>query len=367
MKKKIFTKAAALLLLLALALSGCGKKADTPSSGEPDTKTETDANGSKQEEETDKETGAGDSSSDETDTDGTDDASAEDEFTPEEMDLIKYNYYVDLNNDIVEIMDTIDYYFWVVEDAEEFSLVPDSGYTYGYQIYGVNSDIIDDCLQLADMEPDYGELDTLVKEMAEPLRVLMDTFLEISDSYDFADNQYQKAKEYHAAIYGVIDTFLPLGEEFMDGLSALGDSKTAEEEAQMKADGRLIIYNASRAISIGQEIMDVIYNQGVTDENITDMDLTEIQNLYQELVTVVGDFDAATADTEQLVMESLSNSTPFDGLYDSLIQALEWMIQQVESGQPLDLSGSGAPLGSIGHFSETLDKCIDRYNSVFVE
>ena len=62
-----------------------------------------------------------------------------------------------------------------------------------------------------------------------------------------------------------------------------------------------------------------------------------------------------------------SNSRPFDGLYDSLVQALEWMMKQVESGRPLDLSGSGAPLGSIGHFSEVMGKCIDRYNSVFVE
>lgn len=367
MKKHVFTKTAVLLLLLALALSGCGKKADTSSSKGLDKETEKEtedskeAGGSGQEGETSK------SSEDGTDGSGEEAGSAEDEFTPEELDLIKYNYYVDLNNDIVEILDSIDYYFWVVEDAEEFSLIQDSGYTYGYQIYGVNSDIIEDCLQLADMEPDYGELDALVKEMAEPLKVLMDTFSEISDSYDYADNQYQKAKEYHAAIYGVIDTFLPLGEEFMDGLCALGDAKTAEEEAQMKADGRLIIYNASRAISIGKQVMDVIDAQDVTDENITDMDLTEIQSLYQELVTVVGEFNTATSDTEQLMMESISSSTPFDGLYDSLIQALEWMIKQVESGQPLDLSGSGAPLGSIGHFSETLDKCIDRYNMVFVD
>ena len=82
---------------------------------------------------------------------------------------------------------------------------------------------------------------------------------------------------------------------------------------------------------------------------------------------MVADLDAATADNNQLIKESLSNSRPFDGLYDSLIQALEWMIKQVESGQPLDLSGSGAPLGSIGHFAEVFGKCVDRYNSVFVE
>ena len=231
MKKQLFTKTAVLLLLLTLALSGCGKKADTPSSGNADNSGTTKDTEDSRESDPGQEAGTSDDAEDE-DASLEDENSGESEYTPEEMDLIKYNYYVDLNNDIVEILDSIDYYFWVVEDAEEFSLIPDSGYTYGYQIYGVNSDIIDDCLQLADMDPDYGELDSLVKEMAEPLRVLMDTFLEINGSYDYADNQYQKAKEYHAAIYGVIDTFLPLGEQYMDSMSALGDSKTTEEEAQ---------------------------------------------------------------------------------------------------------------------------------------
>ena len=153
----------------------------------------------------------------------------------------------------------------------------------------------------------------------------------------------------------------------MDAVAKMGDERTAKEEEQMKADGQLIIYNASHGITIGKAVLDEIYNQEITDENITGMDLTEIKNLYNELVATVADLDAALADNNQLIKESLSNSRPFDGLYDSLIQALEWMIKQVESGQPLDLSGSGAPLGSIGHFSETLGKCIDRYNSVFVE
>ena len=153
----------------------------------------------------------------------------------------------------------------------------------------------------------------------------------------------------------------------MDAIDEMGTARVEEEEEQMKAEGNLIIYNASRAISIGREVLNVAYDQGVNDENLTDLDLTEIKALYVELVAVVADFDAATADNDQLIKESLSNSRPFDGLYDSLIQALEWMIKQVESGTLPDLSGSGAPLGSLGHFSYVLGQCIDRYNSVFVD
>lgn len=341
----------ALVLFLAVSLAGCGQKEVSSSSrGESESALQEETEETREEEET-KES-----------------AKAEEEtIPPEQMDLIKYNYYVDLNNDIVEILDSAGYYFEVVDYAEEFSLLPDTGLTYGYRVYGANSDIIDDCLQLAEMDPDYGELDGMVKEMAEPLRELMDTFLAISRSSDYADNQYQKAKEYHAIIYAAVDVFAPLGYAYMDAISEMGDARIAAEEEKMKAEGELIAYNASRGITIGRQVLKEISEQGITDESITELDLTKIRALYEELVAVVGELDAATADNDQLIKESLSNSRPFDGLYGALIQALEWMIMQVESGKPVDLSGSGAPLGSIGHFSETLSKCIERYNTVFVE
>ncbi len=353
-------KAITAILLSALIISGCGQSGEN---GFPFDKPK------KAVEETEEASvEAEDETSEETEDETAEAENGEDmELTPEQMDLIKFNYYVDLNNDIVDILDSIDYYYTVVDYAEEFSLLPDTGLTYGYRISGKNSDIIDDCLMLADMEPDYGEMDDLVKEMAEPLRNLMDAFSEINSCYDYADNQYQKAKDFHAIIYASADTFAPLGYAYIDAVSEMGSEKTAQEEERMKEEGLLIMYNASRSISIGNQVLDVIYDQGISDETITDLDLTEIRALYDELVAVVADFDAATADNDQLIKESLANSRPFDGLFNSLIQALEWMIKQVESGQPLDLSASGAPLGSIAHFSETLGKCIERYNSVFVE
>lgn len=340
MRKDVWKKTA-MVLALTLALAGCGTGKESSSSATSATETT---------EETTRETTA---------------EAEEETYSPEEMDLIKYNYYVDLNNDIVEVLDSLGYYFEVVDYTEEFSLLPDTGLTYGYRVYGQNTDILDDCLYLADMEPSYGEMDTLIKEMAEPLRNVMETFSNISRSNDYADNQYQKAKEYHAVIYASADTVADLGYQYMNAIAEMGQAKMAEEEERMKEEGMLIIYNASRAISIGKEVLNEMARQEVSDENLTELDLTEIKRLHDELVAVVADFDAATADNDQLIKESLSNSRPFDGLYDSLIQALEWMIKQVESGQPVDLSHSGAPLGSAGHFSETLSKCIERYNSVF--
>ena len=173
---KQYTKLTAVLLALALALTGCAGGAD--GSGKPS-----------------------DSSSEplaEPPAASVPDQSQEEEenpFTPEEMDMIKFNYYVELNNDLVDILDSMEYYFQVVDYQEEFSLLPDTGLTYGYRVYGKNTDIIEDCLYLADMEPSYGEMDQMVKDLAGPLEAVMDACSSISGSYDYADNQYQKAKE----------------------------------------------------------------------------------------------------------------------------------------------------------------------------
>lgn len=352
MKKSSLTRITAVLLVMAMVLSGCGGSREEEA-GKREWRGhagETSAEAHHEEE-----PDYGESTED-----------VEDEISPEQMELIKYNYYVELNNEIVEIMDSIAYYYEVVDYAEEFSLLPDTGLTYGYRVSGNNTDTLDDCVLLADMEPDFGEMDDMVKEMEEPLRALMETFLDISSSHDYADNQYQKAKEYHAVIYTNADAFEAVGYEFVDAVAEMGAARMAEEENRLKEEGMLINYNASRAISIGREVLNEAYAQGVNDENLNELDLTEIQKLHDELVAVVADFDAATADNDQLVKESLSNSRPFDGLLDGLIDALEWMMKQAESGELPDMSGSGAPLGSLGHFSYVLGQCIDRYNSVFV-
>ena len=88
----------------------------------------------------------------------------QEEIDPETMDLIKYNIYVEMNNYMVEVLDNLDNYYLVVEYDDEFAFVPDSGYDYKFNIIYLNTDIIDDALAVASMEPAYDKLDDLAKE-----------------------------------------------------------------------------------------------------------------------------------------------------------------------------------------------------------
>lgn len=293
-------------------------------------------------------------------------SSSEEEIDPETMEYVKYNIYVQLNNYIIKVLDNLQNYYTVVSDADEFTMLPDSGYSYGFGITGLNNSIVDDSLVVAAMEPAFEDLDPLVLQLADSMKILMDTFSNISKSNDYADNQYAKAKEYHTIIQANVSTFVTPAYDFLDALTIVANERVAIEEEQMLADERLIAYNASHAITIGNKLIDECYNQEVDDYNLIELDLTTIKPLYEELVTTVDAYKAAINDNDQLIKESLTSSSSFDGLLDSLIQAVEWMIQQVESQTPLD-DPSREQLGSLNHINEVLSSCISRYNSVFAE
>lgn len=347
MKRSITAKLLLLCVLtVALVTSGCSKK----TSPEEETTKET---------ETVAETA-------ETEAEPEEEASGEEEIDPETMDSIKYNIYVQLNNYMIEVLDNISSYYMVVEDSEEFALIPDSGLTYKFDISSLNSSIIDDAVTVASMEPAYETLDDLTLQIAEPMKTLMDTFSDISSCYDFADNQYAKAKEFHTPIQENAAKFEELAYAFMDGVSAISTERVQAGEQKMLDDGQLIAYNASHMITVGKQILDECYAQDVYDDNITELDLTNIYPLFEELKETVAAFTEATSNNDQLMKESLSNSTPLYGLPDSLVQAVEWMIKQVESQTPIQDPGSEY-LGGIIHIEEELSDIIDQYNSVFAE
>ncbi len=296
----------------------------------------------------------------------TEEETEEETLDEETMDLVKYNIYVEMNNDIVEVLDNLDSYYTVVEYADEFALIPDSGYSYKFDISPFNSSIVDDAVAVASMEPAYEGLDDLAMEIAEPMRTLMDTFSDIYGSNDFADNQYAKAREYHDRIQQNAAVFQDLAYAFMDKVDVIGNERMQEQEKQLLDDGELIAYNASHLITIGKQILNECYEQEISDENITELDLTNIRPLLEELKATVAAYEEAVSDNNQLVKESLSNSTPMSGLPQSLADSVEWMIRQVESGKPIEDPGREY-LGGIIHIEKVLSDCIERYNTVFAE
>lgn len=283
------------------------------------------------------------------------------------MELIKYNVYVELNNTIVEIMDNISNYFLVVDTAEEFQFREDAEYSYCYRIIGLNEDILDDAAQICGMEPAFETLDSLVEQMLPSTREIMETFNAIDDSeYTYEQNQYQQPKENHTRLMACLDEFTTYAYEYMDQIDILADERTAKEEAKMLEEGRLIIYHYSHMLTLASEILDEIYAQGIDDYNLTELDLTPIYPLFEEMQKTAEGYDTAVSDNNQLMQESLSNRQVYAGNFYSLLQSFEYMIKQVESGVPYE-DPSGEYLGGLQHIYVVLSDRVDDYNYIFVE
>lgn len=290
----------------------------------------------------------------------------EETLDPEIVDQLKYNIYVELNNKMVDVLDTLYDYYEVVEYAEGFALLPDSPYSYKYGISGYNTDILEDALLVAGMEPAYETLDDLTLQIIEPMRALMNTFSEISHNYDYAANQYAKPKEYHKVIQANAAIFEYLAFEYMEALQEMSIERVEADEQRMKEEGQLLAYNFSHSITIVKRITDECYRQGISDYNIVELDLTPIRPLYQELLDTIDAYKAAAGDNDQLMMESMTS----DGAYhigtqiDRMASAIDWMIRQVESGVPIQDPGREF-LGGLIHVEVVLSACIDLYNSAF--
>ena len=288
----------------------------------------------------------------------------EETLDPETAEAVKYNVYVQMNNKIVDVLDTLYSYYEVVEYADEFALIPDSAYTYKYDISGYNTDILEDAQYVVEMAPPFEELDGLTRQILEPMRTLMDTFTQISHNYDYAADQYAKPKEYHKAIQANAALFEELAFQYMDAVQAMSIQRVEAEEQKMQEEGRLLAYGFSHSITVVKKITAECSAQGISDENIENLDLAPIRPLYQELLDTIAGYKAAAADNNQLMEESMTA----DGAYhigtqiDRMASALEWMIKQVESDRPIEDPGREY-LGGLIHVNEVLADCIDLYNS----
>lgn len=284
----------------------------------------------------------------------------------EAMDILKYNIYVKLNNTVVEILDDIDNYFLVVDTADEFRFRDDAEYSYGYRIKGFNMDSVEDAELVYNLAPAFETLDGLVEAMLPSMREIMETFDAIDDSeYSYEENQYQQPKENHARLMACLDEFTAYAYDFLEQVDIIADERGAIQEAKMLEEGRLIIYNFSHMLTLSSQILDEIYDQGIDDYNLTELDLTPIYPLFEEMQATAAAYDEAVSDNNQLMKESLSNRQVYAGNWSSLLQAFEWMIKQVESGVPYE-DPSREYLGGLQHIYTVLSDRVDDYNGIFV-
>lgn len=306
-------------------------------------------------------------------------SSTETEMSDEEQDEQEqelYNSYIEVNNFMLgRVQDSLERYFNYVDiEQEEFTLL-DADYEY-YDCYSLSEyDIkeVENAYAIASSKSDKTKLDEAFLAMYPSLSLVIATLNDIevyTDVKSFLDDDFQKAKEYHTTLMGALADYIDTGDAFLAELDIVAQEHQSIAYEQMKEEGYEVLYTMNRVIDLANDIESELYEQGVWDENILDMDLEKIQPLYDEFISNVDALLAYDNDEEKLASEGISKY----GWWDSFIRdlketkvSLTEVLQKVKDGEELsqfDMNSHFSGHCSLSSFDAGLSSLINDYNNM---
>lgn len=304
--------------------------------------------------------------------------SPEEEETPaalsetEEQEL--YNAYIEINNMMVgRFADVINRYFTYVDFQEEFVPLGDS-----FSFYSVISTFysdMDTADELVAMKADKTELDEAYEALSPVMRELalaLDGMEEYVDSEQYLDDDFAKAKEYHAVIWSACADYDALSLDFMDKLSELASQQREEDLAMLKEEGYEVTYALVSMIQTAQDIQNAIYEQGIMDDTqILDLDMEQLQPLCDQYLEQVETALGYLKDEEAAANEGYPiNSAYFATFTDEVEKSgeeLEAILQRLEEQKPVDsfdIVSAYTVSGTLEGFDSKISAMIDDYNQV---
>ena len=129
-------------------------------------------------------------------------------------------------------------------------------------------DKLGDCLELAEEEPSYPEMDAAMKALI-PLAKENETALLAIASYarsgDWREDNLVKASELHAALLPTIEPFMIALSAAAEELDILDESFQDEEMARMRENGEMIAYYSNVLLNETVEFYDLATAEGNID------------------------------------------------------------------------------------------------------
>lgn len=300
----------------------------------------------------------------------------EEETTEEETeaeeadDYTKYNAYIDVNNMMLDRLDfVIGSYFDDVDFQEEFTPYEEDYWCNSLGDYYIEK--IDEAYALVDEKPEYPGLDKAYKDLYPVMRELMedlDAVHEYTDLKSYLDDDYAKGKELHASIWKNVNLYFFLSDTFYEEMNEVADEQRAIDLVAYKEAGYMAHYYSMKVLITAQEIQSAIYDQGVTDENIIELDIEALRPLYNQFVEEVETCLNYFNDKDQLAKEEYYGITSiYTGALKDTKVSLTELFKRVEEQRPLSdidwMTHESIPrTGTIREFESELSDLIDEYN-----
>ena len=291
----------------------------------------------------------------------------------EDMGNELYNTYVDINNIMVDrFADVIASYFEDVDYQEEFvPLIEDYGCLSNVSTFYA---AMDKANELLEKTPEMDALDEAYLELYPVMRELAETLDEVeeyTDMMSYVDDDYAKGKEYHAIIWKDCNEYETLGNRFIEELTVVATVRRNEDLERLKEEGYEITYSFVKLIQTAQEIQAAIYEQDLDDSRLLELDIEQLQPLYDQYVEEVRICLDYMEDEEAMYEEGYPIKSAYYGIFGDCVKesktALTELFERVKNQEALDefeLNSGFAADGSIRKFDETVSEIIDNFNSM---
>jgi len=179
-------------------------------------------------------------------------------------DYSKYNAYLDLADELSDAEDVLSAYFACVNYTEEFSLV--EGASYGdlkeaFDFYIPNTHTVTEALSYVEEEPAYPGVDASLRALGESPSQVMEALQDIANYLqfnDFEDDNLAKAPELHAALWSALKIYDSYFEQFFLAIDEMVEEGRGEDEAELLAEGQMILYHSTCMIYASQDALDEI-------------------------------------------------------------------------------------------------------------
>lgn len=356
---------------LLLPLSGCGSKApSTPATG-------IGAQAGTGEEEGTGEPGeAGDQEGSGNSMESGNKSASGDDFAGNEMSSELYNSYVGVYNMITgEVEQAVQEYFSHVPFSEQF-LAPE-GSDYGVYPVSVSSmRLLETTKHLAEEKAEESDLERVYLELYPVMKDLAGAINEVAgyaDKKEYLEDNYKKGEQLHTRIYEGYLQYGALSEEFLAAADPVFEEVSLRDMERMKEDGLEMSYAANVVMTTAMEIQEVIYEQGITDNYLLELDTGALQPLYEryaaEIETCLSVYqDPVKMEKEPYFSDNLYMEQ-FMGYMKDTKTALDNLFKRVEEKRPVsgpELNATAAADGTIAKFDEAVSDMVDSYNMTVV-
>lgn len=288
-------------------------------------------------------------------------------------DYSKFNAYLDMSEEMSDMMDILDVYFTNVEFAQDFALTEGGDYAAikaAADFYIANTYQVKQALEYAGEEPAYTRVDAAVRALGDSPVKLMEAIEDLSGYTQFSEyeeDNLAKAPEIHTAIWEPLQIFGTYYGEFMDAMNELDSELKGENLENLKKDGHMILYHSQVMLDRGEDIIDEISAQvGEANQDpntefvVPELDQAKLAPLfesfntaYEDLIAVMGKeeeqekvFTGATAEAAMKLYtnkvnalyssmgslaQALNEGSDYVDAYNSVIDAYSGMIDGYNS------------------------------------